>query len=95
MIRVYVGIFGIFIIVGLGYLAFMNFILNEQSSADIQGLGTVHVGSNISHAKFGYGNVKAIHKNESNHTLIVDFKEEGTKALIAEYSPIEIQEIKK
>jgi hypothetical protein len=91
MIKVLVGIFGVFLVIGILYFGFMKFILNEQSSAEIQGLGKVYVGSTISHVKFGSGKVKTIHKNENNHTLIVEFEEEGSKVLIAEQSPIEIK----
>ena len=91
MTKVFAGIFGIFLIVVFLYFGFMKFILNEQSSADISGLGTVYVGSTINHTRFGVGKVEKIHKSEENHTLVVEFTEEGTKALIAELSPIEIQ----
>ncbi len=91
MTKVFAGVLGIFLIVVFLYFGFMKFILNEQGSADINGLGTVYIGSTISHSKFGVGKVEEIHKNEESHTLIVEFKEAGTKVIIAELSPIEIQ----
>ncbi len=91
MIKVFAGILGAFLIAVILYFGFMKLILNKQSSADIQGLGTVYIDSTISHTKFGSGKVKEIHKNEESHTLIVEFKEVGTKVLIAEHSPIQVQ----
>ncbi len=91
MTKVFAGAFGVFLIVVFLNFGFMKFILNKQSSADINGLGTVYVGSIIDHSKFGVGKVEEIHKNEESHTLVVEFKEEGTKFLIAELSPIKIQ----
>ena len=61
--------------------------MNSVQEHEIIGLGTVRVGQEIIHAKFGVGKVEEIQPGEEGITVInITFPSVGSKWLIAEHA---------
>lgn len=81
--------FFVICVLGLtGYGLFIANLIPTVDQAKIKGVGQVGVGSRIYHETFGEGKVKKIQDTEAGYILGIQFKEEGLKWLVADYSKL-------
>ena len=89
IIKISIGIIVLLLVVTAGVL-FKKHLFNEVRVADVDGIGEISIGDNVTHKKFGNGIIKAIQVGEEAHIIGVKFEDYGKKWIVAEHSSIEL-----